>query len=383
MSPDRGRFLVLTPALDGADGISELSRQVVTTLQASAGAHCVEVWALDGGAGRAAPKLTAKTGFRSALGSRARIVAWTLVRACRRQTGVTVVVLHVHLAPLARLLARRGARVVVFLIGVEVWRRLRVRERQAVASAQGLIAISRATARRFREANPDLAAMPVSVCPLGIRPAAPLTAAANQAGDIAPGFALIVGRLSAEERYKGHDELIAAWPDVRRRVPDARLVIVGDGDDRARLESLAASAGLSGALRFAGRVSDEALAALYARAAFFVMPSTREGFGLVYLEAMQAGKPCIAVHGAADEIIEDGVQGFVVDREAPGELTAALVRLFEDPDACVRMGAAARERVAAEFTDARYAARLWSTMESIAHTSRVPQPVPAGEVASR
>ena len=383
MWPEHQRFLVLTPALDGADGISELSRQVVTTLQTAAGADRVEVWALAGEAAEAG-KAGRAAGFRTARGSRARIVAWTLARAAHRQDEVTIVVLHVHLAPLARVLARRGARVVLFLIGVEVWRRLRSRERHAVESAQGLIAISRATARRFREANPDLAAVPVSVCLLGIKRRAARTSDADNASGVRPGFALIVGRLSSEERYKGHDQLLAVWPAVRRQVPDARLVIVGDGDDRARLEALAASAGLSDAVRFAGRVGDSALASLYARSAFFVMPSSREGFGLVYLEAMQAGKACIAAHGAADEIIDDGVQGLVIDPDAPDQLTAALVRLFSDAGACARMGAAACARVAADFTDASFAARLLSTLEAIAQAAPAPESVPAaGEMTSR
>jgi glycosyltransferase involved in cell wall biosynthesis len=198
------------------------------------------------------------------------------------------------------------------------------------------------------------------------------------------GFALIVGRLSAEERYKGHDELMAVWPAVQRQAPGARLVIVGDGDDRARLEALAASSGLSDAVWFAGRVSDDTLASLYAQAAFFVMPSSREGFGLVYLEAMHAGKACIAAHGAADEIIDDGVQGLVIDPESPDQLTGALVRLFSDAAACARMGAAARVRVAAEFTDAKFAVRLLSTLEAMAHAAPAPVSAPAaGEATSR
>jgi phosphatidylinositol alpha-1,6-mannosyltransferase len=285
-------------------------------------------------------------------------------------------------------LARRGARVILFLIGVEVWRRLRSRERHAVASANGLIAISHATARRFRDANPDLAAVRVSVCLLGIRPAAARASGADGV-DPAPldgsaGFALIVGRLSSEERYKGHDQLLAVWPHVRRQVPDARLVIVGDGDDRLRLEARVVSAGLSDAVRFAGRVSDASLASLYAQAAFFVMPSAREGFGLVYLEAMQAGNACIAVHGAADEIIDDGVQGLVIDPDAPDQLIRALVRLFLDAGARARMGAAAQAKVAAEFTDTKFAARFLATLETIARAASAPDSVrAAGEMTSR
>lgn len=346
------RYLVLTPALDGADGISELSRQVIRTLIERAGAGRVEVWALEGGvrrllAGEAAPS------FRAAHGSRWRMARWTLARAARRLDGLTVVVMHAHLAPLGGLLGWRGAQTVIFLIGVEVWRRVRARERAALGRADRLVAISQHTARQFRQANPDVRVRPLIVCPLGIGPApVPEVPSADE------GFAMIVGRLWAQERYKGHDRLFDIWPAVRARVPGARLLVVGDGDDRARLEARVAGEGLSGAIRFAGRVSDAELAGLYRASAFFVMPSTSEGFGLAYLEAMRAGKPCIAFHGSPDEIIEDGVDGILADAASSGALTEAIVRLFTDRELRARMGGSASARVARDFTSEHFAERF-------------------------
>ena len=129
--------------------------------------------------------------------------------------------------------------------------------------------------------------------------------------------ALIVARMSAAERYKGHDALLDLWPGVLARRPDARLVVAGDGDDRPRLESRARSLGLSHAVSFAGRVSDARLNELYDECRFLVMPSRDEGFGLVFLEAMRAGKPCIGARGAAEEIIEHNVTGLIVDPGNP------------------------------------------------------------------
>src|SRR5207253_1624902 len=140
--------------------------------------------------------------FRSAGGSRARLVRWALARAARPLAGVTVVVMHAHLSPLAGMLALRGARVVVFLIGVEVWSRLRARERRAIARAHRAIAISAYTALRFREANPDVVVRSLVVCPLGIGPGP-----VHHEPSLEAGFALIVGRLWSSERYKGHDRL--------------------------------------------------------------------------------------------------------------------------------------------------------------------------------
>jgi phosphatidyl-myo-inositol dimannoside synthase len=353
------QFLVLTTAIDGADGISELSRQVVRALAA---AGPVEVWALAGGPG---PDGVAS--FWSAGGSRARLVSRAVMRAMTTLDGWTVVVTHLHLAPLALPLAARGARIAVVLVGIEAWRPLRARERRALERADRVLAISAHTARRFCDANPRVRLRSdIGMCLLGVGPASAATPP-----EVAAGFALIVGRMWAEERYKGHDRLIDIWPAVRTRVPDARLVMVGDGDDRPRLEARVRDAGLAQAIRSAGRVGQEELAGLYRAAAFFVMPSLNEGFGLAYLEAMRAGRPCIALHGAADEIIEDGVSGLLVDADAPDRLVDAIVTMFTDTESRERMGRAAAARVAAAFTERQFADRLRAAL-------RQGRQVPAG-----
>src|SRR5262249_25517888 len=154
---------------------------------------------------------------------------------------------------------------------------------------------------------------------------APVSAAAPRFGE-SP-MALIVARMSAAERYKGHDALLELWPKVLERHPGAILAIAGDGDDRQRLEEKAHALNVDGAVTFAGRIGDSALAGLYARCRFFVMPSRDEGFGLVFLEAMRAAKACIAGTGAAAEIIDNGTTGLVIDPDDRGQLLAALMRL--------------------------------------------------------
>ena len=153
--------------------------------------------------------------------------------------------------------------------------------------------------------------------------------------------------MASGERYKGHDQILEALP----RVPGARLVVAGDGDDRPRLEARAADLGCEERVTFTGFVSEATLAELYRRAAVFVMPSLGEGFGLVYLEAMRAGKPCVAARGsAADEVVADGETGFLVDRDDPEELASVLDRLLASPDLARRMGEAGRRRWREQFS---------------------------------
>lgn len=348
---DAPRVLVLTPAVDGADGVSEVSRQAIAALAGAWGREAVEVWTLTGGAGD--DTRMAGIRLRSAAGGRARIAAWALARSGESLAGSLVLVMHLHLAPLALVLAMRGVPVAVFLHGIEAWTPLRRRESAALERASALIANSRSTAVRFRDANKRFANRTIAICHLGAGP--------SPAATVRPpfdGYALIVGRLAAGERYKGHDALIHAWPNVRALVPTATLVVVGDGDDRPRLERLAAARGVGACVVFTGRVADAELAGWYQHAAFFAMPSRNEGFGLVYVEAMRAGKPCLAAPGVAEEILEDGTTGIIVDPEEAAPLTHALIRLFTDTEGRERMGWAAAERVATAFEGRHFAARL-------------------------
>jgi phosphatidylinositol alpha-1,6-mannosyltransferase len=354
VSPERRQFLVLTPSIGGADGLSALSRQVVRalTVDRERRVPAVEVWALDGG-GLREPHASARVRVRLAGGRRSTFLSWTLARAVKPLGDVLVIVMHAHLAPLASILALRGAETALFLVGVEVWRRLRPAERFAFERADRIVAISDHTTRRFRAANPDVRVRSISVCRPGIASMPQLASPQSRRG-----FALIVGRMWSEERYKGHDWLIDVWPAVRERVPVATLVVAGGGDDRARLEDRVAAAGLKDAIQFTGPVDDDTLAGLYRACAFFVMPSSGEGFGLTYLEAMRAGKPCIAVHGAADEIIRDGIDGMIVGAEDSDGLVEAAARLFLDVSWRERLGAAAAARVSSEFSEEASAARL-------------------------
>ena len=140
---------------------------------------------------------------------------------------------------------------------------------------------------------------------------------------------LTVGRLAASEAYKGHDQVIAALPAIRRTYPDVRYVIVGTGDDLARLKACAASHGQEEAVIFAGFIPDHELADYYRLCDAFVMPSTGEGFGIVYLEALASGRPCIVGNqDASPEAIGNGRLGFVVDPRAPDEIVAAVIQFL-------------------------------------------------------
>jgi len=342
------RSVLLTPNLLGTDGVSGLSRQIARVLPEPAVVLSLH------------DESAHSESLRAAGGHRARFLAEAarLALTCDRDT--IVVCSHIHLAPVARILAWRGARVTDVLCGIEAWVPLRARERWALTSSR-LVAISQHTARGFKAANPLFRDVPIDVCHPGLaaRPAARSDRRASEPA------ALIVGRMAADEGYKGHELLLSVWPQVIERHPDARLWMVGDGDDRPRLEALAARLDLGGAVTFTGRVSEQELDTLYRRCRFFVMPSRNEGFGLVFLEAMRAGKACIGAAGAASEIIEHGVTGLIVDPTRRDDLRIAIVRLFDEPDTCNAFGSAGAARFRAEFTDARFGDRFTALIQPV------------------
>ena len=278
----------------------------------------------------------------------------------------------------------------VTLYGIEVWRRLSGARRRALRRATVRLATSAYTLAEARQTNGDMG--PAEVLPLCLEerpPAGDVDAALlERAGR---DYLLIVGRMAATERYKGHDQLLAAMhllqadggarprlgvdENLRPRLEAdgtfrPRLIIAGDGDDRPRLEALAASLGISGSVTFTGFVSEATLAELYRRAAVFAMPSRGEGFGLVYLEAMRAARPCVAARAsAAAELVADGESGLLVDPLDPAALAAALARLLASPELANRLGRAGRRRFEQLYTPERFRARLWPFLERLTGVS--------------
>jgi phosphatidyl-myo-inositol dimannoside synthase len=347
----RTRYVVLTPGMTGSDGIAAVSRLVV----AAVGGDEVRVLSLGDHAGPHVPASPSSGISVHAAGGRTlRFVASALRTTARLPPPAEVICLHLGLSPVAWLATKGRGRLTVFLHGIEAWRPLGTMRRWLLGRADILVANSEHTARRFRDANPVLADKPIRVCHLGAGPSPGTNDQASRTVD--PPFALIVGRMAAAERYKGHDLLLDVWPMVAAALPEARLVVAGDGDDRARLEARARA--LDGRVTFLGRVADAALESLYRDCAFFVMPSRDEGFGLVFLEAMRAGKACIGSVGAAAEVIEDGVTGLVVDSEDPEQVIAAVRRLFRESETRARMGRSGAERFARHFTEAHFRRRF-------------------------
>ena len=346
--------ILLTPNLSGADGISTVARLVtracedVTVLALhEADRTTFDEVDVEGSGGRSSHFVTAAT-------------RW----AVSADRPATVIVNHLHLAPAALAFAARGASLLTIVHGVEAWKPLTWLQRVALDRSERIVAVSAYSRDRFRVANPHFAQRRIDVCHLGLEPIVTSQGPAEWVPS-----ALIVGRMARDERYKGHDLLIDIWRDVAADVPGAVLRVVGDGDDRPRLEQKAATMNLGNHIEFLGRISDERLAHEYRRCTAVVMPSRGEGFGLVFIEAMRAARGCIGGHGSASEIIVDGDTGFVVDPENGADLRQAVVRMLRDRTGTAAMGIRGRARFLQHFTEDHFRSRLHALLPRAAYAT--------------
>ena len=233
---------------------------------------------------------------------------------------------HVYHGPLARSLARfSGATLISQLHGTEVWEKLPRSQINPLRQSAAVLCVSGDTKARYEAQIAPL--LPTNAVVLNntfdSRYSPGDRRAARQAFGLTDEFVILtVARLDGRGGYKGHDRVIRALPRLLQRKPATRYFIAGSGEDQARLEELAQALNVARAVRVMGKLPDDQLPDLYRAADLFALPSTGEGFGIVFLEAMASGTPAIglALGGATDALTVPGL-GEAVE---PDNFAAAL-----------------------------------------------------------
>jgi phosphatidyl-myo-inositol dimannoside synthase len=333
--PARGRLsaiavnvlALVTDAFGGIGGIARYNRDLLTALARREGANRIVVVPRLGSAETIAlPPGVRQIGAR---GSKLRY-AYAAIHAAASQGPYDVVFCgHLYMATLGATVARLlGIPLWLQLHGYEAWTPIAPTRRWAVNRASLITAVSRFTRRRFLHFN--------SIDPSRVR-VLPNTVDARFAPGPKPDHLLerhhlrdkkvllTVARLAPDERCKGHDTVMQALPALIGTHPDLVYLVAGTGDDRARLAELAQRLGIADKVLFVGLVAPDELADYYRLADVFVMPSTQEGFGIVFLEAAASGLKLIGGNrdGSVDALA-DGAIGFAIDPASPGELVRAI-----------------------------------------------------------
>ena len=274
------------------------------------------------------------------------------VRLRRRWDGILV--WHLGMLKLAPFLRRAGTPLFLYLHGVECWHELDPASKKLAGSVDCFFTNSDFTWSRFIQHNAYLVRARHQTVALGLDSSPPFT----RLPDRRP-IALMVGRMDRGEAYKGHAAMIQAWPRVLRNLPDAELWIVGDGDLRPELEELARDTEAAAHTRFFGAVSDERKNDFLMMSRCLALPSRGEGFGLVYLEAMRHGRPClVSTADAGREVVNPPEAGLAADPGDPEALVAAVCRLLTEGEEWDRWSANARLRYQRQYTEEAFQNRL-------------------------
>jgi len=334
--PSLRLLALVTDAFGGHGGIAQYNCDFLSTLAVCEGVRDVIVLP------RASekPPATLPTGVRQLPPVQGRL-AYSLaaLQAARAHPAIDVVFCgHLFMAPLAATIGKLlRAPLWVQVHGVEAWDELSSLYRRPVETAALITSVSRYTRRRLLEwvgIDPvRVKVLPNAVDPRfrpGPKPGYLLERYATGGGKVL----ITVSRLASSDRYKGHDRVIAALPRVLLDHPETIYIIVGDGDDRPRLEALTMKYGVAEKVRFAGRVAPEELPDHFRLADVLVMPSTGEGFGIVFLEAMATGTGVIGGNqdGSLDPLA-DGMLGRAIDPDNPEELVSAICAGLSSPPA--------------------------------------------------
>ncbi len=234
---------------------------------------------------------------------------------------------HLFQLPVAWLARRFNPRLRYYLVahGIEVWRPFSPAECLALRGAERIFCVSEFTRREVLRHCP-IPEHRLVVLHNALDPAFPI-AAGRPLAQCAP-VILTVARLTYADRYKGVEHLIEAMPAIRAALPQAHLRIVGRGDDRPRLEAIRDRLGLGDAVTFVGYVDDDALTAEIQACRLFALPSRKEGFGLVFLEAMASGRPCLGANaGGVPEVISADTGVLVEYGDVAGIARAGIAAL--------------------------------------------------------
>lgn len=256
---------------------------------------------------------------------------------------------HTHLAVLHNVIrSLRDIPYAVFLHGVEVWEPVVGRRREALLGASLLLANSATTETAARIMNPWLPKLEVVwLAVRGQSNPTDLTAV--------PPVGLMVGRMASSERLKGHDAVLDAWPEIRAAVSNAKLLIVGTGDDQPRLRRRVKDEHIPG-VEFCGRLDNEERNRLYRSSRLLFFPSRQEGFGIVTAEAASFGIPVLGLRGTVvEELFPNNTGVCLADSWKGHDIARAAIPVLADPRLAAALGKAAWVRVRNNFLEEHFA----------------------------
>ena len=301
--------------------------------------------------------------FKACEGSKLKLISNVIQRIDAHDI---LLIGHVNLLPIAFIakFLKPSIKTILFVHGIDVWgvnsRKIKRLDRHFIKFVDQIASVSNFTACKMSESflvpQERFSIFPNAVDPLN------QIDVGNGLINKAP-MLLTVARLSENERGKHHDSVLRALPKIIQAVPDVKYRIIGDGMLRKELEDLAESLGVSDAVEFKGRVSDEDLSKSYEEASIFVMPSEKEGFGIVFLEAWLRKIPVICgTEDASHEVVSHGVDGFAIHHDDIGLIAEKIIYLLSNPDKAKIMGQLGDKKVTENYLMPKFTTNLYNLL---------------------
>lgn len=299
--------------------------------------------------------------------------AFQLILGALKERPKLIICGHLNFAPIAFLIHRlTGIPYWICVYGADAWNINDYWKKQALRNANKIISISSYTSDRLiyeQALNPEkIALLPVTfdASRWSIAPKPQYLLERHQFSADQP-LILTVGRMSKVEQHKGYDRLIRTLPTIIQTIPNIHYLIVGQGDDRPRIEQLIQSLSLEKYVTLTGFIPDQELVDYYNLCDIFAMPSNAEGFGIVYLEALACGKPTLGGNqdGAIDALCH-GEIGVLVDPNNLEEIAQAIIKVLQGtyPNPIIYQPERLRQKVIETYGSARFKTVLTHLVKS-------------------
>lgn len=315
------------------------------------------------------PKYFSPSSFKGFGADRSRFV----LHSIKKGRGASVVLLsHINLLSIGYVIKQLSPSVKLVLLahGIEVWRPLSALKRRMLEACDLVMPVSHFTKEKMM-ALYGLSPAKFHVVNNCLDPFLQPPQTSEKGGDLLKRYGLsrdnkillTLTRLSHKERYKGYDEVLMALKALKKEIPELRYLIVGKYDtaEKARLDRLVLQQGLEDEVVFAGFVPDNELAAHFCLSDIYVMPSRKEGFGIVFIEALFYGKPVIAgnVDGSVDALAA-GKFGFLVNPDHPEEIKQSIKHILAGGAGLTPL----HDEVVGRFGFPVYKNALWQALQS-------------------
>ncbi|MBI2996188.1 MAG: glycosyltransferase family 4 protein [Candidatus Melainabacteria bacterium] len=297
-------------------------------------------------------------------GSKVRFIFYLLVNFLKFSI---IVVGHISFLPLIAVLKIFSLRIKIFLIiyGVEATKKLSFLYKSSIGCLNKILYISSYTLNKMISVNnlkSKLCKIDQNIFPCTLDPVfySKLVLKNRQELNLPEGkIILTVSRLDSNNHYKNIDLLIESMSEVLKIISNVFCIIVGDGSDRERLEQLTKNKNLQDKVLFTGEVTNKLLPSYFNECNLFVLPSTEEGFGIVFLEAMYFSKLVIGARaGAVPEVIDDGITGLLVEPNNTSDLTKCIIKALSDKSLQDKIGTSGKKKLENIYSFETYKQRL-------------------------